>query len=397
MNFSYSEEKMLDRFGLAFFAAAMIAIALLGVLRPMFNWDMIPYVALAEERAGANDTLRHDRAYQLVRAAVPAKEWAQLTESDGYRSVQYMNAQAFDTQLGMYRIKVGYIAAARVLSTFFPTVMSYRLINVLALMMLLGAVMWWMIIGHFGRTALFLVPVLLIARLPLAARLITPDLLCTAFAIAGLALLRRGPWPLAAICFAATTVIRPDFILFPGSLFAVALVKRCGRKEAGSCFAAATAAYATTTLIGHYPGWWPYFSQTLIEYRADMHSIPPFSLAAYLHALTTAMATNIAVLTWPALVMLLAICWLQLQNRDGYRPPQGRRIFVALMLSLAGRCIVFPITEDRLYLPTVVMLALMVVERWAMPFREARTISNQARPQSSISPAYSITTAIPKF
>jgi hypothetical protein len=322
-----------------------------------------------------DDAARHDRAYQRVYAAAPAKDWALLTQANDYRAHQYANPHMFNTQLGMYRIKVGYIAAARALNAFVPTISALRLINLFALIMLSAAMMWWMRIGRFARAAFFLVPVLLIAKLPSAAQIITPDLLCASFAVAGLALLRRGPWPLASACFAAATLARPDFILFPGAVLAVALLMRTGMKEAASCFAAAAAAYGLTMLVGDHPGWWPHFSVSLIERADDLRTVPPFSFGAYLRGFTRAMLANVTTQIWPALVLLLAACWLSLQDRQGDRSRQADGLFFALILSLAARCVIFPMPDDRLYLPTVIMLALMVVERWGAQFSEAKNIN----------------------
>lgn len=366
----------LDRLGLLFFAGAMVSTALLGTLRPAFNWDMIPYVALAEERPGMGDAARHDHAYQLVRTAAPAQDWALLTQANRYRAHQYADADAFDTQLGMYRIKAGYIAAARALNPFVPTIPAYRLINLFALILLSLAAMWWMHAGRFGRAAFFLVPVLLIAELPAAAQLITPDLLCASFAAAGLALLRRGPWPFAAACFAAATLTRPDFIFFPAAWLAVALSTRTSVKEAASCFGTAAAAYGLTMLAGDYPGWWPHFSVSLVERVADLRAVPPFSLEAYLRGFARAMVANVITQIWPALVVLLAACWLSLQDRQSHRWGQADGLFLALILSLAARCAVFPMPDDRLYLPTIIMQSLMVVERWGAQFREAERVAS---------------------
>ncbi|HYD24232.1 MAG TPA: hypothetical protein VEB68_05510 [Croceibacterium sp.] len=87
----------------------MLATAVVGLLRPSFNWDMIPYVALVEDGAAGDRAERHARAYRLVQAAAPARHWARMTESNAYRARQYAEARAFDSQLGMYRIKLGYV------------------------------------------------------------------------------------------------------------------------------------------------------------------------------------------------------------------------------------------------------------------------------------------------
>lgn len=367
MKSSVSESPMLDRVGFLFFAAVMASIALLGALRPVFNWDMIPYVALAEARPGMDATARHDRAYQLVRAAVPAQDWVLLTRADRYRENLYANASLFSTQLGLYRIKVGYVAAARALNPFIPTIQAYRLINLLALIVLSGAMAWWMRVHGGGRAAFFLVPVLLISKLPVAAQLITPDLLCAACAIAGLVLLRGKSWSFAVACFAAATLTRPDFIVFPAAWLAVALSTRTGIKEAASCFAMAASAYGLTMLLGGYSGWWPHFSVSLVARVDDLRAVPPFSLETYLHGFTRAMFVNVTTQTWPALTMLLAVCRWPPQDRRGRQWDLADGLFLALILSLAARCVIFPIPDDRLYLPTIVMLSLLTIERWGQP------------------------------
>jgi hypothetical protein len=275
----------------------------------------------------------------------------------------------------MYRIKVGYIEVARALRAFVPTVLAFRLINLLALAILSAAMIWWMRVGGFGRAAFFLVPILLLAKLPATARIITPDLLCVSFAIGGLALLRRGRWPLAAACFAAATLVRPDFILFPGALLAVALLTRTTAKEAAFCFAAAAAAYGLTMLAGGYPGWWPHFSFALVEELGDLRSAPPFSFEAYVRGFERGMLSNVATQMWPTIVALLIGCWLLLPVRRDRQPRQADWLFLALVLSLAARCLVFPLPEDRLYLPTIIMLALLVSERWRTQFPEVESDS----------------------
>jgi hypothetical protein len=43
-------------------------------------------------------------------------------------------------------------------------------------------------------------------------------------------------------------------------------------------------------------------------------------------------------------------------------------LFVALVLSLAARCVIFPLPEARLYLPTMMMIIMLVAERWSPRF-----------------------------
>ncbi|HYD24233.1 MAG TPA: hypothetical protein VEB68_05515 [Croceibacterium sp.] len=243
-----------------------------------------------------------------------------------------------------------------------PTITALRAVNFVALALLTGVALAWMAAGGFGRAGFFLAPVTMLGEVPAALRMVTPDLLCVSLAVAGLAALRRGPWPLAAGCCALATLERPDFVLFPAALLGVALVARSGVRAAAGCLGAAALAYAATMLAGDHPGWWVHFSVSLIERPADFAAAPPFSLDAYLRAFARANYGNLATQGWPALALLLAACWLLLRERWADR--QADLLFAALLLSLAARCVVFPMPDDRLYLPTVMMLAMLVAERW---------------------------------
>ena len=367
MTGSWSTLRTSDRIGIAFFVLAMVLIGSIAARKPAYNWDMIPYIALADDRPGIDATARHADAYRRVQAVVPAQDWVLLTRSSPYRTAQHANPAAFETQLGMYRVKIGYIDAARMIAARVPPDRAYRTLNLIALVLCSAAVTWWMIAARSGRTAFVLVPIMVLAKIVPAAQIVSPDLLCTALAVAGLALLRRDRWVVASLVFAAATLTRPDFALLPGAMLVVAWSTRKDVVAATSIAAAAAAAYAVTMLVGDYPGWWPHFSESLIERVADLRTIPPFSAGAYLHALARAMVANFETQTWPALIMAMASGWLSLSHwpRSGYRWHRADALFVALLLSLGARCVLFPMPDDRLYLPTVLMLALLLVERWA--------------------------------
>ena len=109
-------DRWLDSLGLAFLAATFALVAACSLLRPAYNWDVLPYVALASETPAMSAAERHEVAYRLVEAAAPGSDWALLTADGAYRVQMAADAEAFDNQLGMYRIKPAYIHAARALA-----------------------------------------------------------------------------------------------------------------------------------------------------------------------------------------------------------------------------------------------------------------------------------------
>jgi hypothetical protein len=125
-------------------------------------------------------------------------------------------------------------------------------------------------------------------------------------------------------------------------------------------------------LTGEPPGWWPHFSFSLIERLDDLDAAPPFSLDSYLHAIARAWYVNATSQNWPWLAALLTGAWLLLFDRPLRRLRQADLLFAALLLSLVARCLLFPIADSRLYLPTILMLALLVAERAGSPGVEAQ-------------------------
>jgi hypothetical protein len=332
---------------------------------------MLAYAALASETPAMGAAERHDEAYRLVEAAAPASDWALLTGGSAYRAELAADARAFDNQLGMYRIKPAYIHAARALATLVPVIDAFRMLNFAALALLFAAGAWWMARGGFGRMGFVVAPVFVLADLVDAARIVTPDLMCAALALAGLALLRHGRWRTAAACFAAATATRPDFAVFPAALLALSLLLRIERRAAVACFAASIAAYLLATLTVEHPGWWAHFSASLIGRTGDPAGAPPFTLAAYLGAVVRALFFNATGNNWLALAVLLGGSWLVLRERPVERLGQPDLLVLALLASLAARCAIFPELSDRIYLPSIAMLALLVAERWGARGRVA--------------------------
>ncbi|HYG29410.1 MAG TPA: glycosyltransferase 87 family protein [Allosphingosinicella sp.] len=359
---------MADRVALLIFAAFMAATALLAVRAPIHNWDMIAYVALAETRPGIDAPALQERAYAIVRAEVPPRDWELLSRGNAYRTAQHRDPAAFDSQLGMYRIKVAYVGAGRALGAFLSPIAAYRAINLIALALLAAAAIGWMAAGGFAQAAIFVAPAFALAGLPHTARMVTPDVLCAASAVAGLALMRRGRWPLGALCFGLATAVRPDFLSFPAALLAVALAMRVSVREAAAAFAAGAAAYAVAMLAGDHPGWWTHFSFSLLERAPDLDAVAPFSPAAYFWGAARAWASSLATQSWPALTVLFAAAWLLMRGRPGQRERQADILFLAVLGSVLIRCVAFPLPEQRLYLPALVMLAMLVAERWAPRF-----------------------------
>ena len=99
---------------LAVFALGTAAI----YLQPKYNWDMMAYIGLMHESAGAANAVEiHERTYGAVREAVSKKDFDFLiTSHEGYRQNTYADPESFAQQLDWYAIRVAYWGLAQFLT-----------------------------------------------------------------------------------------------------------------------------------------------------------------------------------------------------------------------------------------------------------------------------------------
>src|SRR5262245_31447887 len=77
------------------FAIYVAVVAVAVVVIPDPNWDMLPYLAVAQERTLPDPVVLHAQIYGEVEASVSETEFAMLTTSDPYRARMAEDAAAF--------------------------------------------------------------------------------------------------------------------------------------------------------------------------------------------------------------------------------------------------------------------------------------------------------------
>ncbi|TIV94803.1 MAG: hypothetical protein E5V74_22920, partial [Mesorhizobium sp.] len=112
---------------------------------PDANWDMLPYLAIAEEGAYPDPQALHDYAYSTVKAGVPAGDYKTLTDDGGgFRSHMAQNAADFHSLLGMYRIKFLYAEILSSLSHVVSPVDAMRLVQVFSVLLFGAVTLAWL-------------------------------------------------------------------------------------------------------------------------------------------------------------------------------------------------------------------------------------------------------------
>ena len=338
---------------------------------PDANWDMLPYLAIAEEGAYPDPQALHDYAYSMVKAGVSAGGYKTLTDDGGgFRSHMAENAADFHSLLGMYRIKFLYAELLSSLSHVVSPVEAMRLVQVFSVLLFGAITLAWL----RAEGALALAPVvgaiLIMADFGDAARASTPDLLCSALFLGGaFAYVRKREAATAVLLFLAF-MARPDNIVFL-AIFAVLLA--AFREKAWGALAGFAASFVAYFAISHWaqhPGWWPHLWFSSIEQHYNMDGFePPFSVAAYLKAFAASVVRAVTVNNWVGVSILALAGWFGL-DRAGFRLDRRAGILLAaLVLAVLAKFTVFPIHDTRIYfpnlLPPFLLLAAPLMALWA--------------------------------
>ncbi|RVB65220.1 hypothetical protein ENZ75_27815, partial [Mesorhizobium sp. M7A.F.Ca.CA.002.04.1.1] len=210
--------------GAAAFALYILFSAFTAWVMPDANWDMLPYLAIAEEGTYPDAQALHDYAYNTVKSGVSAGDYKALTDDGGgFRSHMAENAADFHSLLGMYRIKFLYAEILSTMSAVMSPVEAMRLVSVFSVLLFGAIALMWL----RSEGALALAPVvgavLIMADFGDAARASTPDLLTSALLLGGLYAYVRGREVATAILLFLAFMVRPDNIVFL-AVFAVLLV-----------------------------------------------------------------------------------------------------------------------------------------------------------------------------
>ncbi|AZO23124.1 MULTISPECIES: hypothetical protein [unclassified Mesorhizobium] len=364
--------------GAATFSLYILLTAFTAWFMPDANWDMLPYLAIAEEDAYPDPQALHDYAYSTVKAGVSAGDYKTLTDDGGgFRSHMTENAADFHSLLGMYRIKFLYAEILSSLSHVVSPVEAMRLVQVFSVLLFGAITLTWL----RAEGALALAPVvgavLIMSDFGDAARASTPDLLCSALFLGGLFAYVRKREAATAILLFLAFMARPDNIVFL-AIFAVLLV--AFRQKAWGALAGFAVSFVAYFAISHWaqhPGWWPHLWFSSIEQHYNMDGFePPFSAAAYLRAFAASVVRAINVNNWVGVSVLALAGWYGL-DRAGFRLDRRAGILLAaLVLGVLAKFAVFPIHDTRIYfpnlLPPFLLLAAPLMALWASASRGGR-------------------------
>jgi len=369
-----SRRALLDRIAALFMALTIAAVAAYGTLKPDYNWDMVAYIATALENRIADPVALHAETWAQIDADAPENQQFKLKKSNPYNLHQWENPVDFQSQLSMYRVKLGYVGLLRTLEPVTGLVNGSLLLSILPAVGFGLLCFWWLWRESALQGAFLLVPVLLIADYSRMTSAVTPDMLLAVVSLAALYSLLRGRDLLAGALLFASVFIRPDNITLIFALLIAAVLFGWRKLPMAVTFVASMIAISVISKLGHHPGWWAHFYFSCVEIQNSMANFhPDFSTVAFIKGYVRGAIVSLQNNDWPALLALLVAAWALLNKYGRMGSGRENALAFALVIGALGKFASFPLPDDRFYFVFIAGLAVMLAAAWKPRFEAVRS------------------------
>jgi hypothetical protein len=350
----------------AFLSLAGFTIAFLAIaqLRPIYNWDALPYIAASvRDQFGSAEQI-HQHAYSILQQATSVEEFTELTQLDAYRHRQFTDATAFMSMLGMYEIKWLYISLLQVLERLVGPLAAFDAINAVAVIILSVSIGLWLRATRLSGFAPLVVALMFVLQLQGFAVTQQPDFLGNALLIAALLSYdRERNWLGSALLFLAI-LTRPDQIAVAGILMALAwyLGDRNIRIFALT-FAVSFVCWRIADHSVHSIGWWPHFWFSTYQIQEDMTNFrPDFSLKVYVTAIGLNLYRSLFHNTWLAAYVVALSLGVRIYFRHAVPDVRSQVLLLTCLLSVAAKYVIFPLHDGRIYFAPLFVFFLIALK-----------------------------------
>ena len=333
-------------------------------LRPIHNWDTLAYLGVvARDWLGMVDPQAiHAYAYDTVREAVSPEAFGELTQMDAYRLRQFTDPAAFNSMLGMYDVKWGYVALLALLAPVVGAYESGFFINIVAAIILSASLIWWFAKNDLLALAFVAPALMMVSNVVGFGTADIPDFLAFALIVTGVLMLDQK-WELAGFCALCLAVlVRPDTIAFLGVLMAIAWF--FGARftlKAAIAFGVSLIIYLTVKNAGTHPGWWVHAWFSTYRYENTLEGFDPdFSITVYATGFVWNLVRGALENEWLGIIALIAMGWGLMQRAGLLMSTRRTTLIAALLVGAAAKYVVFPIHDTRFYIALLFPAALIL-------------------------------------
>jgi hypothetical protein len=364
------EQRIVSPFALGVYVAFCAALATLAYLRPLPTFDRYLY-------AGAVASLRYSdptTIQSIARAefdAQPSPFRFESVASEPYFADVYDHPDRFAQQLGLFRVKLGYVAAGFMLwRAGLHILVGLRLISACCLFAISMAALAWTREPVLSALLLLTAPVLNMGRM------VTADPLSSLLIFLALLVLARTKPALGAALLLVSILVRSDNVVLVLILFGwMTWSRRLPIKTGAVCAVGAVAIYATVNRFAGIYSWRVVMEHGFIQPQAEPLTHPVLiSFMGYLQALAGLRAIPYTfMIVW---VFVAAALWKRLQKGSYLRS-----LLPVVGVSILVRLLIFPNFDDRFFTWAYLLAGVTLIQATEFPMAviEDQTVENSAK------------------
>lgn len=363
---NFRNEKML----IGYYILFVLAIVVIGIIKPALNWDMIGYVASAKHFEISNPLELHNFVFTNLKDYVSSDMYLSLTDSGNqYRVDMATNPELFYQQLPFYEIRPIYTLSILLISklgfNIFTATYAVSLIStVLGIFLLLFALK-----DKVDKGLLYILPFFLMFFGILSiAKLSTPDAMIFLSLSIFIYLFSKAKIPLLLFIMPIFVLIRTDIIIFNFlALLAIFFLYKDYKIKSLVSLAVTIALYLFINNLFHNYGWSTIFSITLIERISNPADVSlTVSIVDYARAFARGIFKSLSDRTFLGFIsiMLLSLLLMKIFIKSFIENKEILVYLILPILYISIHFVLFPVTWDRFfigfYTMTVVALLLLL-------------------------------------
>ena len=363
-------QKIVSGLALGMYLAFCAVLAVFTYLRPLPTFDRYLYAGAVASLQYSDPATIHHIAHAEFDAQ-PSPFHFESVASEPYFADVRDHPDHFAQQMGLFRVKLGYVAVGYVLwRAGLPILVGLRLISACCLFVVGLAVLSWTREPVLSALLVMTAPVLNIGRM------VTADPLSSALILLALLALVRKWQALAAALLLTSIVVRSDNVVLVLILLGWMIWNRRMPTRAGAlCAVVAVAVGAFINRFAGMYGWRVLMQHSFIQPEAEPLTHPVLiSFAGYLQAL--AGLRGILYSSMVVWVFVATAVWRSLPENSFLRS-----LLPAVGLFVVVRLLIFPNFDDRVFAWAYVLtgIALIQTVRSSMAEIEDQPVEDSAK------------------
>ncbi|MBS3651302.1 tail fiber protein [Pseudaminobacter sp. 19-2017] len=368
--------RLLDWLGGVFFAFVCLFIAAYALVKPDYNWDMVAYVATALEDRYQDSADLHAATWKVISESAPEAQLYEIQYGNPYNKHQWENPADFQSQLSMYRVKVGYVWLMRAMEPVVGLANAAILLSVIPSLLVGALMLYWLARENALQAGFILAPLLMLADQAQMTSAVVPDMLLSLVSLAALYAFVRGREALACVLLFASVFVRPDNLILIFALLLTAVIFGWRVLPMLATFLASLLACVAISKYGGHPGWWAHFYFSCVKIQNSMAGFQPdFSPVAMLQGYMRGVVVSLIHNDWAALLALFVAGWALLNRYGRAVSSRQNALLFALVIGTIGKFASFPLPDDRFYHVFILGMAVLLVTIWKPRFDAAFSVN----------------------